>query len=295
MAKGEELLIAEPVERDREGLRKLFDAEGYVSTACAELAQARDLVTRKFFPAALIDLDFGGTNEGLALRAGVVDIVSKRPDQVDHLRNAVHRAVDRYYAGYKESSLLREVGAVLDDAMKILLAQGRKLQLGGDSSGAGLRMKPAILIIDENQAFLSETANLLAEKEWDVSVELSGGSGLDKASTFSFQIVCVREELGDLPGQMLLRSAQGQRSGSLGLLYSQAGSGHIDRYEGGQAKSTETPFRGAAHLVECMGALVEEVASLREDRRYVQALRSEHGPFLKRFADLKTRIDALSD
>lgn len=325
MAKGEELLIAESAERDREGLRKLFDSEGYVSTVCTDSAQARDLVKRKFFPAALIDLDFGGTNEGLALatyiqehsrptkivliagrrsfeaavdalRVGVVDIVSKRPDQVEHLRAAVHRAVDRYYAGYKESSLLREVAAVLDDAMKILLAQGRKLQGGStDSSGSGLRMKPAILVIDENQAFLQETAALLADKEWDVSVELSGGSGLDKASTFSFQIVCVRDELGDLPGQMLMRSAQGQRSGSLGLLYSQVGEGRIERYEAGQVKTTDTPFRGPAHLVERLSALVDEVASLREERRYLQGLRSEHGPFLKRFADLKVRIDALSD
>jgi DNA-binding NtrC family response regulator len=323
MAKGEELLIAESAERDREGLRKLFDGDGYVSTVCVDAAQARDLVKRKFFPVALIDLDFGGMSEGIslanyiqensrptkivliagrrsfeaavdALRVGVVDIVSKRPDQIDHLRAAVHRALDRHYAGNKDNSLLREVSAVLDDSMKILLAQGRRL-LGGDSSGAGLRMKPAILIVDESQAFLQELANLLADKPWDVSVELSGGSGLDKASTFSFQIICVRDELSDLPGQMLLRSAQAQKTGSLGLLYSQVGDGHVDRYENGQIKSTDAPFRGAAHLVERMHALVEEVASLREERRYLQALRAEHGPFLKRFADLKVRIDGLSD
>ena len=39
-------------------------------------------------------------------------------------------------------------------------------------------------------------------------MELSGSSGLDKASSFSFQLFAVREELTDLPGQMLIKSAQ---------------------------------------------------------------------------------------
>ncbi|HEX7479537.1 MAG TPA: response regulator [Polyangiales bacterium] len=324
MSQGEELLIAETAERDREGLRRLFDSEGFVSTVCVDAAQARDLVKRKFFPAALIDLDFCTTNGGLelatyiqqhsrptrivlmagrrsfeaaveALRAGVVDIVSKRPDQVEHLRAAVHVAVDRYRAGSKDSSLLREVRSVLEDAMRIMLTLGRRVYGGGDSSGAGLQMKPAILIIDEDQRFLQQTANLLADKPWDVSVEMSGGSGLDKASTFSFQIVCVCDELADLPGQMLLRSAQSQRVAALGLLYSRAGQGHVDRYEQGQIKATEAPFRGPEHLLEKLAALVDEVQALREERRYLQAFRADHGPFLKRFADLKVRIESLSD
>jgi DNA-binding NtrC family response regulator len=326
MAKGEELLIAEPVERDREGLRKLFDSDGYISTVCTDPQQARDLIRRKFFPAALIDLDFGGTNEGLslasymtehsrptktvlmtgrrsfesaveALRIGVIDIVSKRPDQIDHLRAAVQRAVDRYHSGNKDSSLLREVRATLDDAMKILLQLGRRVYggAGADSSGAGLQMKPAILVIDEDQAFLQQAANLLADKPWDISVELSGGSGLDKASTFSFQIICVRDELADLPGQMLLRSAQSQKGGSLGLVYSQVGEGHIDRYENGHMKASDAPFRGPQHLVERMSQLVDELGAIREERRYLQAFRAEHGQFLKRFADLKVRLESLTD
>lgn len=324
MAQGEELLIGEPAERDREGLRRLFEGAGYVCTVPSDPNQARDLVKRKFFPAALIDLDFGGTSEGLALaayiaehsrptkivlmagrrsfeaavdalRIGVVDIVSKRPDQVDRLRQAVQMALDRYHAGHKESSLLREMRSVLDDSMKIMLTLGRKVYGSGDSSGAGLQMKPTILIVDEDQSFLQQAASLLAEKSWDVSAELSGGSGLDKASTFSFQIVCARDELADLPGQMLLRSAQSQRGSALGLLYSQAGAGRIDRYENGQVRATESPFRGPEHLVARLSELVDELSVMREERRHLQAFRKDHGPFLKRFAELKARIDTLGD
>jgi DNA-binding NtrC family response regulator len=326
MVQGEELLIAEPVERDRKALRKLFDAEGYVCTVATDLAHARDLTQRKFFPVALIDLDFAGTNQGLeliefmherssptrvvlmaarrsfeaavaALRTGVVDIVNKRPDQIQHLRTAVRIAVDRGQTGSSQGAFVREVRGVLDDALKIMLAQSRRMHggFGDSSSGTGLDMKPAILIIDTDSDFLQKTATLLAEKPWEVSVELSGGSGLDRASTFSFQILCVRDELSDLPGQMVMRSTQAQKPATLGLVYSSVGQGRIDRYEGAQITRSAAPFRGPQHLVEFMSELVGEIASLREERRYLQAFRTEHGQFLKRFADLKARIDSLSE
>jgi hypothetical protein len=81
----------------------------------------------------------------------------------------------------------------------------------------------------------------------------------------------------------------------MGLVYSSSGQGRIDRYEAGQVKRTYAPFKGAAHLVEVMGELVGELASIREERRYLQAFRAEHGQFLKRFADLKSRIDSLAE
>lgn len=321
MAQGEELLIAESAERDRAGLRSLFEAEGFVCTAVETTDKARDLLRRKFFPVAVIDLDFGGTNEGLglasyimqhsrptkivmltgrrsfeaavsALRAGVLDIVSKRPDQVDHLRAAVAVALDRYQAGSKDGALLREARMVLDDAMRIMIGLGRRLY-GSEGSTSGVKVKPAILIVDENQAFLQQVANLLGGKPWDVSVEMRGGAALDKTSSFSFQIVCVRDELTDLPGHMLLRSVQAQKSPPLGLLYSQVGDGRLERYESGQVKIVDHGFRGAEHLVAALVSLVDELAALREERRYLQAFRAEYAQFFKRFADLKARIESL--
>jgi DNA-binding response OmpR family regulator len=324
MAHGEELIIAEGTQRDRDGLRKLFEDEGFVCTVPTGPEQARDLLRRKFFPIALIDLDYGGTNEGLALasyieqhsrptkivmltarrsydavvkalRAGVIDVVFKQPEQIEQLRGAMVLALDRYHAGSKDSVLLREARALMDEAILIMLGLGRKLYDGDPSSGSGgLKLKPAILIVDEDQAFLQKLADLLRDKPWDVSIELRGGAGLDRASSFGFQIVVVRDELADLPGQMLLRSCQGQPQAPLGLLYSQRGNGRIDRYEGGQVKSTDGPFRGPEHLVATLARAVDDLATLREERRYLQGFRAEHGPFFKRYAELKARIDSLS-
>lgn len=321
MAQGEELLIAEGAEHYRAGLRALFEAQGYVCTVAASGEQARDLLRRKFFPIALIDLDFNGTNEGLALaqfieqhsrptkivmitsrrsfdaavsalRAGVIDVVNKRPDQVEHLRAAVARALDHYQSGSKDNALLREARSVLDEALRIMVGLGRKLY-GTEGSSSGLKMKPAILIVDEDQNFLGQVANLLGHEPWDVSVEMRGGAALDKISSFMFQIVCVRDELADLPGHMLLRSVQAGKQPPLGLLYSQVGEGRIERYEPGQVRSIDRGFQGPQHLVNALKAMVDELAVLREERRYLQAFRSEYGPFFKRFADLKARIDSL--
>ncbi len=317
---GEELLIADSAERDREGLRQLFDQQGYVCTACGDDATARDLVARKFFPAAVIDLDFASTGGGLdlvrhiqqvskptrivvlagrrsfeeavaALRLGVVDVVAKRPDQIEHLKASVGRALDLYRTGDKDSALIANVRDVLEEALRIMMSMSRKIH--GGASSTSLSMKPAILIIDEDQGFLQQAAQRVADQPWDVSVELSGGSGLDKASTFSFQIVAVREELMDLPGHMVLKSAQAQQTETLGLLYS-AASGKAERYEAG-TPTRAWAFAGPDDLVKALAELVDELATRNEERRFMQAFRGEHGAFLKRFAELKVRLDGLSD
>jgi DNA-binding NtrC family response regulator len=319
---GEELLIADSADRDREGLRKLFDGLGYVVTASGDPQTAQELVRRKYFPAAVIDIDFGSTGGGLGLvryiqekskptrivlltgrrsfeeaveafRLGAVDVVSKRPDQIGHLQATVSRAVDLSHTGDKGGALMREVREVLEEALRIMFSMGRRLYGGGDTSAAGLAIKPAILVIDEDQGFLKQVAATLGDKPWDVSIELSGGAGLDRASTFSFQIVAVRGQLHDLPGHMLLRSAQAQQPQTLGLVYTLGENGKAERFENGRS-TRSWPIASPADLVRCLDELVAELTARREERRYMQVFRSEHGGFLKRFAELKSRIDSLT-
>jgi DNA-binding response OmpR family regulator len=322
MPEGEELLVVDSAERDRDGLRTLFDGDGYVCTVTGTMGEARELVQSKFFPVAVVELDFGAINGGLelvrfireksrptkivlltarrafeaaieALRLGVSDVVPKRPDQVAYLRTAVRLAVDQYRVSNKDSSLLREVRSVLEEVFKIMMTMARRIYQGSGLNEAAA-MRPMILIIDQDQSFLQEVAKLVAGKDWEVSIELSGGAGLDKASTFSFEIVAVCEQLTDLPGQMLIKSLQSQPAKPLGLLYSKGAAGRIDRYEDGRVASSDRPFSGPSHLVEQLERLVEELIALRRDRSYLLALRSEYGDFLNRYAELKDRIDSLS-
>ena len=42
MATGDEILIVDASERDREGMRRLFDEDGYICTALASTKEARE-------------------------------------------------------------------------------------------------------------------------------------------------------------------------------------------------------------------------------------------------------------
>ena len=161
------------------------------------------------------------------------------------------------------------------------------------SSGTRSAMKPTILLIDQDQQFLQEIAKLVVDKEWEVSIEMSGGSGLDKATTFSFQILAVSNQLTDLPGQTLIKSIQVQQPKIIGLLYSRSSAGFVDRYEAGKPTASDKPFTGASHLVEKLSMVTDELATIQQERRYLRAFRNEHGEFLKRYAELKIRIDSL--
>ena len=59
---GEELLIADSAERDREGLRGMFDHVGFVCSATGDMDTACNLIQNKFFPIVIVDMDFSSTN-----------------------------------------------------------------------------------------------------------------------------------------------------------------------------------------------------------------------------------------
>lgn len=320
MSAGSELLIVDGVQRDREGLRKFFDERGFVCTAVGDGASARQLVQQKFFPVALVALDLEQPDAGLdlireirqksrqtavillagrktyeaavqALRMGVVDVVSKTQADVAHLAQVVTLADERFKSAQGDD-LYREIRSVLDESFKVMLAMSRKIYAHLSMAAAPLR--PSVMIIDGESDFLRDLAPLVQSTGWDLTAEMTGGSGLDRGMSLKLDIVAVRNELPDLPGSMVLRSIQAQRGEVLGLLYSAAdGSGRIERVEQGQTEETERPFGGAGHLVERIQALAEELGTRAQERRYIQAFRADHEDYLRRYAELKLKIDRL--
>ncbi len=319
MSAGSELLIVDGVERDREGMRKFFDARGYVCTAVADGASARRLVSQKFFPAALVDLDVDQENAGLdvlrdiratsrqtsvvlltsrrsyeaaveALRIGALDVVTKTQADVAHLEQVVSLAADRYRSA-ADDALWREVRGVLDESFKVMLAMSRKIYAHLSMAAAPIR--PSVMIVDGESDFLRDLAPLVQQTGWDLSAEMTGGAALDRGTTQKVDIVAVRNELPDLQGSMVLRSIQAQRGEVLGVLYSAEGTGRIERVDQGQAGETERPFGGPAHVVQRIQALVEELGTRAQERRYIQAFRADHEDFLRRYAELKLKIDRL--
>ena len=328
MAAGDEILIVDASDRDREGMRQLFDGGGYVCTAVATADEARDLVSRKFFPAALVDLDVERPNGGIALareirerspqtalviltarrsfegaqeaiRLGAVDIVGKRPEEIAHLRRTVATATDRYRAGDKASPLLRDVKQIVDEAIQVMIAMARRIYAEKPDDAEGKKTtagggKPKVLVIDSDTAFLKEVAQAVAQYDWDIAAEMTGGSALDKAGEHKFDIVATRDTLPDLPGSMVLKSLQAEQTSVQGVLYTDpGGNGRIERWQEARSVNVERPFRDAKHLVQHIAALVEERGSEQRDRRVIQKFRAEYADFLKRWADMKSRLDSM--
>jgi DNA-binding NtrC family response regulator len=316
-----ELLIVDGSDRSREGLRRFFESRGFLCTALGEAAPALRLLDAKFFPAAVIDLDAGGHGEGLTLirevrarspqttvvllagrasfdgavaahRAGVEDIVPKTREGIEHLERVVRRASDRYRTADGDA-FYEEVRGVLDAALKVMLELSRKAY--AHLSLAAIPLRPRILLVDDDPTFLEEMSMLTEDEPWELVVEMTGGSALDRGGRERFDIVVSKQELMDLRGSMIVRSIQAQRSEVAGVLYSPDGDGRLERLSAEGDHAPETPFRGSEHLFEVLRGLVHELGHTAQERRFMQAFRGDHEAFLRRFARLKLDIDRLID
>lgn len=320
---GEELLIVDASDRDREGLRRFFDQKGYVCTAARTGAEARDYVTQKFFPAALIDLDVDAPSGGLelirfvrersrqtgvillvsrrsfegavgALRLGVQDVVVKAPDQVEAMRQAVELAASRYKARDQSGELYREIRAVLNESFKVILELSRRVY--ADLSMAAPPMRPKILFVDGEGEFLNELAPLVQKESWEILADTSGGAALDRGSRERIDIIVARNDLPDLRGSMVIKTLQAERPELLGLLYQKPGpEGRIDRLERGQVDEVIRPFATPQHLVAAVKKATGELATKAQERRLMQAFRADHADFIRRFAKVKSQVDNLVD
>lgn len=320
---GEELLIVDSVDRDREGLRRFFDQKGYVCTGARSVAEARDYVVQKFYPAALIDLDVDTPGAGLelikfvrersretsvilltsrrafdaavaAMRLGVHDVIVKAPDQTEHMRGAVEAAVSRYKARDQGGELHRELRAILNESFKVILELSRRVY--ADLSMAAPPMRPKVLFVDGDGDFLNSLAPLVQKENWEILADTSGGAALDRGSRERIDIIVARNELPDLRGSMVIKTLQAERSELLGLLYHRPGpEGHIDRLERGQVEGSIRPFAGPEHLVAAVKKASGELATKAQERRLIQAFRAEHTDYLRRFAKVKAQIDNLID
>jgi DNA-binding NtrC family response regulator len=322
MARGDELLICDSRDADREGMRKLFEGLGYVCTTTSSGTEARELTGKKFFPVALVDLDVGRPSAGLdvlrairerskptslvlltnrrsfesaveALRLGVLDVIVKVPEQIPRLQEAVAAGCDRASAsGGDDTAFLRDVNGVLDEAFRIMLDMGRK-QHADVSLGSPQTFRARVLVVEHDTEMLKELGGLVGDKPWEILAEMTGGAALDKAASQRLDIAAVRAELPDLRGSMVVKTLQAQHPDMVGLVYTREGDGHIGTFREGKMDDGERPFRGAAHLIKRIEQLADQLSATQRDRRVIQAFRSANEDFFRRYAELKMRLGRL--
>jgi hypothetical protein len=123
----------------------------------------------------------------------------------------------------------------------------------------------------------------------------SGGEALDVATGGRFHIALVRDALPDLPGTMVVNTLRAQSPETIAILYSRPsqGAGRAGRaeiLEGSRAIVLVPELRSVAQLLDRIDELKHAFDAKSRERRYLAAFRQHNYELLKRFADLKQKL-----
>ncbi|MCG5055480.1 MAG: response regulator [Myxococcales bacterium] len=255
---GQEVLIVDQDERVLRGLEKLFRDIDMLVTGLSDVERAKDQLSNKFFPVALIDLDTPGPDKGLellafakekspvtnlivmsgrrtfeaastAFRAGALDVVPKSQDAVLYLRDRVIRACQEIEAKTDTQRLLTQLGEVHEDFLREMMDLSRRLvdledrllsrEQGSSPSMHEIGNIPVLLVDDDASLFGALERLLPAEKGWRIRIAQSGGEALDAASQAPPRIAVIKESLPDLPSSMVVKTIRNASPEVMVLLF----------------------------------------------------------------------------
>jgi DNA-binding response OmpR family regulator len=326
---GQEVLVVDSDERVQRGMSQLLSDNHLVPTVVADADRARELARDKYFAVALIDLDTPQPNAGLdlvrwfrehapttttlvlasrkvfesavdAFRAGAADVIVKSPDQVQYLKQRTLEAAAGVQKTVTDGKLIQEVLGVHEDFLRRLMDSSRRTaeleeQLGGGShpSAADADEECRLLVVEDDGWLAKQLGESLAARGgYALTTAASGGEGLDRATGGRFHIALVRRTLPDLTGSMVVSTLKAQSPETLTILYSRPGNGpgKAEVIEGSRAILLVPEFSEARQMVERIDELREAFRRQSRERRYLAAFRQENYELLKRYADLKLRL-----
>jgi hypothetical protein len=102
----------------------------------------------------------------------------------------------------------------------------------------------------------------------------------------------IAEDVTDLPATTIARTIRNQHPDTVVLTFlGPADNGKVDLVETNGTRSLVKPFNDAKQLVARLGELAEAWRAKARERRYTQAFREKHYDFLRRYVEIKTKID----
>ena len=320
---GAEVLVVDADPSVHRGMERLLEAEGFSVTAVASEERALELLATKFFGVVVVDLDISAPNAGLmlvkaarekspptvvivlsprksfdagvaAFRAGAHDVVMKTPEQIDYLRARIVDAAGDATSRRGTGTLLAEVRERMDDFLKQLLeAERRALDLedkvsGRDPERSGLTEDLRVLFVDsDDRVFQAVTRNVSAG--FSFTLAQTGGEALDVASSSSFHLAFVGASLADLPSSMVMKTLK-TGSPELTVISYEAGV-RLAIIEASQTIPLVESFTSVTQLVEKLPELAEVHRIKLRERRYLTAFRERQFELLRRFGELRRKID----
>lgn len=323
---GIEVLVVDADHSVHAGIEQLLSEANLHVTCTDSAAAALDRVRRQFYSVALVDIDTPEPAAGIrairaikdqspttmviamtprrsyddaveAVRAGAIDLVLKAPESVAYLKERVLDAAGRSVGRREVDSVLIDVKTVHEDFLnRFMETERRAIDLQDRAAGKDPAKLIAIdtlrvLIIDDK----SDLYGALADAKRD-GIELvhatSGGEGLDRVSSGHFHYAMVADDITDLPAWTVARTIRNQHPDVVVLKFKGPGpAGKVQLVETTSARTLISPFTDGAQLLDRLDDLTEAWRVKARERRYTQAFRERHYDFLRRYVELKTKIE----
>jgi DNA-binding NtrC family response regulator len=328
---GVEVLVVDQDSRVHAGIAQLL-SEAQLHVTCVTSAQAAlAAVDRQFFSVALVDIDTPDPRGGIetiqsikhasptsmviamtprrsyddavdAVRAGAIDLILKAPESVAYLQDRVLDAAGRSVGRREVDSVLDDVRGVHEEFLqRFMEAERRAIDLADKAAGRdplrGVVMDELrVLVVDEVDDFFTAITESVPPSFAFVHAT-SGGEGLDRISSGTFHYAMVAEDITDLPARTLARTIRNQHPDTVVLTFlGPADNGHVELIETAGTRTLVKPFTDAKLLVDRLDELAEAWRAKARERRYTQAFREKHYDFLRRYVELKTKIErAIND
>lgn len=323
---GAEILVVDQDPEVQTGMHRLLDQARLNVTCVGTPEEAYEQLTRRFFSAAVVDLDTPVPGAGLAtiafiketspttmivlltprksfgdgveaLRRGAIDIVFKAPGSVPYLKDRILQAASRSVDTREVNSLLVEIKGAHDEFLQLFMdAERRNVDLqdrvaGRDPNLGGNLGEIKLLIADANTSL----AQTLAEQDtpgYLFRTAVSGGQALDMCGSDSYHYVLVGENLVDLPVSWVIRSIKNQYKDTVVLAFSGPGpGGKIELVETTKRTVIVPRFASPTQLLERLDDLAEAFRAKTRESRYTRTFRERHYNFLRRYVDLKMKIE----
>lgn len=323
---GAEVLVVDQDASVQRGMVKLL-SEADLNVSCASTPEdALHLVERRFFSVIVVDLDTPTPGAGLgttaavkdksptsmvviltprksfdeavaAIRAGAIDVVLKAPEVVPYLKDRILEAASRSMDTREVASVLAEIKESHQEFLQLFMdAERRALDAedrlaGRDPDKSVFVSDLRVLVVDSNPQ-LADTLAGAAGRGYLFDKALSGGQALDLAGSSQYHYVMVSNDLYDLPTSMVTRSVKSQSPESVILAYSGPGpGGRVEMVESAQPRTVIADFTSPNQLIERLDELAEAFRAKVRERRYAQAFRDRYYDFLRRYVNIKKKIE----
>jgi DNA-binding response OmpR family regulator len=322
---GAEILVIDRDEAVTKGVTQLLSAASLHVTAVSDVAAGLDQLDKRFFSVIVVDIDTPEPNAGLetiralrertptsmlialtprksytdavaAIRAGAMDVILKSPDSVGYLKDRVLEAAGRSVDKREVNSVLHDVRESHEEFLqRFMEAERRALDLSDRLAGRDPKKVQSgeavrVLIVDAAGTLAQQLLEAKPEG-FEFSSSPTGGQALDLVTSSRFQIVMVASDLPDLPGSMVVRSIKTQNPEVVAIQFTPPPGGSVEIVESTKTIPVVAQFDDPKQLLDRLDELAEAFRARARERRYTQAFRERHYDFLRRYVELKSKID----